>query len=121
MPHRRLSALLLALLAAPASSFAQDRSLAFLESLHLRPNQRAAYVAYMNATKPDPGADARQEAESHQLGAMTTPQRIDWTETQLRADLQTMEQQGAAVKRFYQQLSPEQRRTFDQQTAPTAR
>ena len=79
-----------------------------MEALHLRSDQQGAYAAYMNATKPDPAEDARRQAESRQLDAMTTPQRIDWTEAQMRADLQTMEQEGQAVKRFYQQLTPEQ-------------
>lgn len=112
------SALLLTML--PVCAYAQDRTPEFAQALHLRPNQQAAYVAYLDATKPDPSAEARREAELRRLAGLTTPERIDWTRRQMQDDLRTLDQQGAAVKRFYQALSPEQRRTFDDLTRPPA-
>ena len=48
---------------------------------------------------------------------MTTPERIDWTTRQLEEDLADLRRQGPAVKAFYAQLTPDQKRTFDQVTA----
>lgn len=99
-------------------AYAQDRSPELLTALQLRANQQAAYAAYLKATAPDAAAEARRATEGARLGQMTTPQRFDWTRAQLAADLATMDAEGPAVKRFYDQLSPAQQHTFDAMTAP---
>lgn len=55
---------------------------------------------------------------SHGVASMTTPNRLDWTTHQVEADLADLRRQGPAVKAFYAQLSPDQRRAFDRLTAP---
>ena len=106
-------------LAAPA--IAQDRSTDFASALHLRSDQQAAYRSYMAATRPDQADQVHRRAEAARIPQMTTPQRIDWSRAQLQADLTMLDRQGAAVKRFYAQLTPEQRHTFDELTAPRSR
>ena len=97
---------------------AQDRSPELVAALHLRPDQQAAYAAYLKATAPDKAAEARRSTEGARLGQMTTPQRFDWTRAQVAADLANMDAEGPAVKRFYGQLTPAQQRTFDAMTVP---
>ena len=119
MPWLSKVILVAALLAAPVVSRAQDRTPEFAAALHLRPDQQAAYNAYLDATKPDTAGEAGRDAESRQLDAMTTPQRLDWTRRQMQDDLRTLDQQGVAVRRFYQALDAGQRRTFDDLTRPS--
>ena len=113
------TAALLVSLALPA--VAQDRSADFASALHLRPDQQAADRGYMAATRPDQAIQARRQTEAAGIPQMTTSRRIEWSRAQLQADLASLDRQGAAVKRFHAQLTPEQRRTFDELSAPPSR
>ena len=73
---------------------AQDRSPDLVQALQLRPDQEAAFAAYLKATAPNPASDARRSAESARLANMTTPQRFDWTREQVAADLAEMDAEG---------------------------
>ena len=86
-------------------------------TLHLRPDQSAAYARFQRDAGPQPERDQERAEESRRLPQMTTPQRIDWTTRQLEEDLRDLRRQGPAVKAFYAQLSPDQKRTFDEITA----
>ena len=112
-------ALLTILLGTPA--VARDRAADFASALHLRSDQQPAYRSYMIATRSNFAVEARRQAEAQRLPQMTTPQQNDWSRAQLQTDLTMLDRQGAAVKRFYAQLTPEQRRTFDEATAPRSR
>ena len=117
-----LSALLLALaLAGPAA--AQDAS-ARLGQLHddlgLRADQESAWRDYAAAVAPDPQADARRRATNELLPNIPTPRRIALIEASLAQDVADLRRQGAAVMAFYSRLSPDQQRTFDVETLPSA-
>ena len=117
----RLAAIAAVFVGLALPAVAQDRSAEFASALHLRPDQQGAYRGYMAATRPDQALQARRQTEAAGIPQMTTPQRIDWSRAQLQADLAMLDRQGAAVKRFYAQLTPQQRRTFDELTAPRSR
>ena len=118
-----VSALLLAVvLAGPAA--AQDAS-AGLGKLHddlgLRPEQESAWRDYAAAVAPDPQAEARRRATDELLPNIPTPRRIALIEASLAQDVADMRRQGQAVMAFYSRLSPDQQRTFDVETLPSAR
>ncbi len=50
--------------------------------------------------------------------SLTTPQRLDAARAALGRDRADFDRTDAATRAFYAQLSPGQRRTFDQLTAP---
>ena len=105
-------------LAVTFSARAQDRSAELLSALQLRPGQQAAYAIYLKSTAPDPVVEARRREEASHLREWTTPKRFDWTRAQAAADLAELDAEGPAVKRFYNQLTPAQQRTFDALTLP---
>ena len=88
-------------------------------ALHLRPDQSTAYARFQKEAGPQPDRERERERaeESRRLPQMTTPQRIDWTTRQLEEDLADLRRQGPVVKTFYAQLSPDQKRAFDEITA----
>ena len=69
-------------LAVAFSAQGQDRSPELVSALQLRPDQQAAYAAYLKATAPDPAEEARRRQEAAHLREWTTPQRFDWTRAQ---------------------------------------
>jgi len=117
-----LSAFLLVLLVA-GSAAAQDAS-AGLGRLHddlgLRPEQESAWRDYAAAVAPDPQVEARHRATNELLPHIPTPRRIALIEASLVQDVADMRRQGEAVMAFYSRLSPDQQRTFDVETLPTA-
>ena len=115
---RAAAAAMIAMVLAASSAGAQDRSPDLATALRLRPDQQAAYAAYLKATAPDESSEARRRDEAGRLPQWTTPQRLDWTRAQVAADLAVLDAEAPAVKRFYGQLTPTQRRTFDAATAP---
>ena len=112
----RMATVLIGLALASAAS-AQPASGDLAAALHLRPDQRAAYARFQNEAGPEPPRERQRAEESRRLPQMTTPERIDWTTRQLEEDLADLRRQGPAVKAFYAQLTPDQKRTFDQVTA----
>ncbi len=86
--------------------------------LSLRSDQQAALSAYKAAFALDEARDRREEAEARRLPNMTTPERLDYSRRQMEAERADFERTDAATRRFYAQLSPAQRRTFDRITAP---
>ncbi len=86
--------------------------------LNLRGDQRAALEAYKAAFRPDEAAARAAEDMARRLPTLTTPQRLDFTRREMERERADFERTDAATRRFYAQLTPEQRRTFDQLTAP---
>ena len=108
--------------AAPLSGRAQDRDapppLPYV--LQLQTEQAQAWRAYRDELALERVDAAEAEAQADQLNAMTTPQRIDHQLAQLPMREAQMRRQAQAVRAFYAQLSPAQRRVFDRITrAPT--
>ena len=91
-------------------------------TLHLRPDQLAAYHAYQAATHPSAEQMATMRSTSPQaLAAMPTPQRLDRIAAFLGMQRQMFQHTADATRAFYGQLTPQQQQTFDRVTAPHAR
>lgn len=110
----------LALAAAPA--VAQQAVSADLirlhDDLHLSASQEGAWRDYTRAIAPDPQAQARHRAADQLMPLAPAPRRIALMEAAMAADLADFRRQGAAVTAFYDQLTPDQQRTFDRETLP---
>jgi len=81
--------------------------------LQLTPQQEPALRALMEAMKPpgdwrDKAADRRQEMEG-----LTTPERLDRMRERMLQRQQAFDTRAMAIKRFYGQLSPSQKKAFD--------
>ena len=89
--------------------------------LHLRPEQMASFRNMEAASQPNPDEISRLRAASPQaLSALTTPQRLDRFGASLAVRQELFRRGADATRAFYNQLSPDQQRTFDQLSAPSA-
>ena len=84
-------------------------------ALNLTSAQEGAWNSFETAMKPPMRKDA-QTRQEHQktFQSMTTPQRLDWMESMKAKREGEMGQRTQAIKAFYQQLSAEQQKAFDQ-------
>lgn len=88
--------------------------------LHIHPEQETAWQAYKSATPSQAEIQAMQ-INPAQLGAMSAPHRLDRIEAMLNAQLSMFHRQASATRALYAVLTPDQKRTFDQVTAPPSR
>jgi len=56
--------------------------------------------------------------DADQFRTMTTPERLDYITDRVATDLNIMKARASASHRFYDLLSPNQRKLFDKETAP---
>jgi hypothetical protein len=111
----------LAVLTAGAAAYAQSGGPdlhRLHDSLNLSASQEEAWNAFQAASQPDPQDEARDRAAAQMMADLHAPQRVDLSIAAMKADLDTMERRGAALKAFYVTLSPAQQATFDRETAP---
>lgn len=87
--------------------------------LRLTPAQEAAWAAYTGAIAPSAEVEARHRATDRMLPSLTTPRRIALIAATMAADEADFRKQGAAVNAFYDQLTPAQQKTFDDETLPS--
>lgn len=112
-------ALLLSPLAAHAAEPAGSSQLKRLhDDLRLSPEQENAWAAYTRAITPNPDVEARHRETDRLLPTLPTPRRIALIAATMAADEADFRKQGAAVSAFYDQLTPAQQKTFDQETLP---
>jgi Spy/CpxP family protein refolding chaperone len=82
------------------------------DALGITANQESAWKAFQDAMKPPaftpPTADRRA-----QLEAMTTPQRLDERLARQTEMYNVVKARTEATKRFYNQLTPTQKKSFD--------
>jgi hypothetical protein len=90
----------------------------FHSLLHVRPDQEAAFRAYEQGLVPPAGVIATMQASRQKAMSMTTPQRLDLQAQNIALQQTIFNHQADAIRKFYAQLSPEQKRTYDQVTAP---
>jgi protein CpxP len=105
------------------SASAQDAQagLARLKSaLHLSAQQMQAWNTYQAGMAPDPQVQAREVAARRMLAQLTTPRRLALIEAAMEDHLADFRKRSARITDFYGQLTPDQQRIFDQQTAPPA-
>lgn len=80
------------------------------EALSIRSDQESAWQGFANSLvlpRKKAGLDPVQSAD------LTTPQRLELIDADLRENLAGFERHLAAAKKLYAVLTPEQRRTFD--------
>ena len=78
--------------------------------LRIRPEQETAFQAFAAAMQP---RGRERMGEMAAADALTTPQLIDQMDARKAAHDAEERQRGAAVKRFYAALSPDQQQVFD--------
>lgn len=116
-----IAAAVLALATGAAHAQQQGPSLDHLhDSLRLSPQQEAAWRAYAAAIAPDPQQEGRARQAQMLMPTLPTPRRLALMRAQMQSDLVVFEHDAQAVNAFYEQLSLDQQRIFDSQTAPTA-
>ena len=92
------------------------RMAALKERLKISPAQEDAWNQFASAMQP-PAHPPEPGADRHALKRLTTPERLDRMQA-MHAERQTrMAARNQAIKQFYSQLSAEQQKVFDQQTA----
>jgi hypothetical protein len=82
--------------------------------LAIKPDQEAAFRAYLAASAPPKGGD-RMGRRDRPAGdaAMSTPQRLDQMAAQMAERQTRFQQMASATKTFYAALNADQRRAFD--------
>lgn len=99
----------------------QEHEARRLKALHdvlqIRPDQEAAFQAFASALHPQLAERPPEEAAPTDMGALTTPERLDRMAKKM-AERETRQRErfdrvSGAVKALYAALSPEQRRTMD--------
>ncbi|MEP6968393.1 MAG: Spy/CpxP family protein refolding chaperone [Pseudomonadota bacterium] len=88
------------------------------DELRLRPDQETALRAFVQAVIPPPGAVERLRQAQLTDQTLPTPARLDRMLAHMDEMRAIVSVRVDATKRFYAQLSPDQRRTFDNQPAP---
>lgn len=83
--------------------------------LQIKPDQDAAFHAYIAAITPPPRDGKPGGWGHHGEGAMpmTTPERLDRMAARMAERQARFQQMAAATKTFYAALTPDQRRAFD--------
>jgi hypothetical protein len=110
--------------AAAAPALAQQAVSADLirlhDALHLSANQEGPWRDYTRAIGPnaEAQAQARHRAADQLMPMAPAPRRIALMEAVMANDLEDFRRQGRAVVAFYDQLTPDQQRTFDRETLP---
>jgi hypothetical protein len=104
-----------AAMAQPQGGYGQQPDLHAL--LHIRPDQEAPWKAFQGASQPQP-AEMQVLQGAQNLGAFPTPRRLDRIEAMLNTQLAVFHRSATATRALYAVLSPDQKRTFDQVTAP---
>jgi hypothetical protein len=122
MKHLRAAAVsVLAALALSPAAFAQSQGPdlhRLHDALNLSATQEEAWNTFQAASEPDPQEQARDRSAAQMLPGLHAPQRVDLSIAAMKADLDTLERRGTALKTFYATLSPDQQTVFDRETTP---
>lgn len=81
--------------------------------LNLRPDQEAAFQAFLASMKPEHPPGERGRPGMGEEAQLTTPQRLDRMAARMAEHQAEFQRRAAAIKTFYAALSPEQQRAFD--------
>jgi len=82
-------------------------------ALQLRPDQETALKAFLDSHQRPAGARENPHEGRGETAGLTTPQRLDAEKARMAEHQARFEQNAAATKRFYAQLSPAQQKAFD--------
>jgi protein CpxP len=84
----------------------------FKQKLQLSPGQEGAWNTYTEALKPA----SKPRMDHPEMSKLTTPERIDRMKAQRTARMAEMDKRAEATKAFYAVLTPEQKKTFDDES-----
>jgi len=108
------------LLTVPAH--AQPSEAQILQRLHgslmLSPAQEGPWQTLEQAYALDPHELLQRRNAAATMRTLSAPQRVDLSVNLSKADLESLERRGAALKAFYGTLSPQQQSIFDRETLP---
>jgi hypothetical protein len=90
------------------------------DALQLNPGQESAWREFTATVQTPPQGEQRRRAAEQLMPNLPTPRRLALMQATLAADQTDLQRTGAAVLRFYDQLSPGQQQTFDKETLPAA-
>ena len=96
----------------------QHRQQLLHDALAVRPDQEAAWQAFVAARRPPegergPGMRRPGGPDQAQQPELTTPQRLDKLQARMAERQQRMTQRIDATRRFYAALDPRQQKAFD--------
>ena len=96
----------------------QHRQQLLHDALGIRPDQEAAWQAFIASRKPPEGERGagmhpRGGPDQGQQVELTTPQRLDRLQARMAERQQRIAQRIDAVRRFYAALDPRQQKSFD--------
>ena len=80
--------------------------------LNIRPDQEAAWQAFLASMVPPHHEDMEHHGDGHGM-AMTTPERLDHMSAMMAEHQAAFQRHAEAVKRFYAVLTPQQQKAFD--------
>lgn len=81
--------------------------------LQLTPAQEPALQAFISAMKPPEGAMEKMRGEREKMAGLTTPQRLDAMQAHRAEREAAMDRRIQAIRTFYAQLTPAQKKAFD--------
>ncbi|MBV8683551.1 MAG: Spy/CpxP family protein refolding chaperone [Caulobacteraceae bacterium] len=84
------------------------------QNLELRPDQEGALQDFVRAMTPPADYQRKMYQQQQEMRSMTTPQRLDAMVSHMDEMRQQMLDRVHATKDFYNQLTPDQKRKFDQ-------
>ena len=90
----------------------QQRMTALKGKLNISAAQEPAWTTWTTAMRPPQQMPARPD-----LASLSTPERIDTMRAMHTQRQAEMDKRAEATKAFYAQLTPEQKKTFDAETA----
>lgn len=90
----------------------EKRAAELRDKLKLAPAQEGAWNAYIARMKP---ADMPARPDRAEMAKLTAPERMEKMHALMKERDKHMEVRIAATKEFYAQLTPEQRKVFDEQ------
>ncbi len=89
--------------------------------LQLTPAQEPALQAFIAAMKPPEGGLEKMRGERQKMAGLTTPQRLDAMQAHRAEREAAMDKRMQAIRTFYAQLSPAQKKAFDALPPPGMR
>ena len=106
--------------AAAAQQSASSASTKLHDDLRLSVGQEGAWQQYLRAIDEGGQMQGRRQAAEQLLPQIPTPRRLALMDATMSDELADFRRQRTAVEAFYNRLTPDQQRIFDQDTAPQA-
>ena len=104
--------------AAAAQQSASSASTKLHDDLRLSAGQEGAWQQYLRAIDEGGQMQGRRQAAEQLLPQIPTPRRLALMDATMSDELADFRRQRTAVEAFYNRLTPDQQRIFDQDTAP---